>query len=157
MKRDVIRLFSLICIILLFWSCDPNKVTDEYHTIHNAKWSADSAEVFTFSILRKTQNHNIYFNIRNDQSYEFSNLWLFVTIQPPYGVSLTDTVQVLLAEPSGKWKGKGFSGLYDNRLLYRKEVFFPEPGKYSILLRHGMRPSLLKGITDIGIRIEKVN
>jgi gliding motility-associated lipoprotein GldH len=157
MKGVAICLFSLVCFIFFFGSCDPDKVIDEYHTIRHAKWSGDSVEVFTFNILRKTQNHNIYFNIRNDQTYEFSNLWLFVTIQPPSGVSMTDTVQVLLAEPSGKWIGKGFSGIYDNRLLYRKSVFFPEPGKYSIYLRHGMRPSVLKGITDIGIRIEKVN
>jgi gliding motility-associated lipoprotein GldH len=156
MKSALICLFSVISVIFLIASCDPNKVTDEYHTISNAKWSADSAEVFTFQILRKGQIHNIYFNIRNDQTYPFSNLWLFVTIQPPVGASKTDTVQVVLAEPSGKWIGKGFSGIYDNRMLYLKGVFFPEPGTYTIYLRHGMRPALLKGIADIGIRVEKV-
>jgi len=79
-----------------------------------------------------------------------------VTVVPPRGEAITDTVQVLLAEPSGKWRGKGFSGIYDNRILFRQHVFFPEPGSYSIKLKHGMRPLMLKGITDIGIRVEKV-
>lgn len=157
MNLPAARLLLWIAGAMAFTSCDPGKVTDEYKTLPNATWAADSAQTFTFSIARTNQNNNIYFNVRNDRRYEFSNLWLFVTIEPPSGALLTDTVQVILAEPSGKWLGKGFSGVYDNRLIYRRNVYFPESGKYSIHLKHGMRPENLKGITDVGIRIEKVN
>jgi gliding motility-associated lipoprotein GldH len=136
-------------------ACDPRKVTDEYHTIRNSSWNVDSVQHFSFFILQKEQNHNIYLNIRNDRSYGFSNLWLFVTIVSPTGKSRTDTVQAVLADPAGKWLGKGFSGVYDNRLIYRRNVYFPDPGPYTIHLQHGMRPNDLKGITDIGIRVEK--
>jgi gliding motility-associated lipoprotein GldH len=156
MKLKLTQVLCLFVILLTIISCDPDKVIDEYRTINNNVWNVDSVQNFAFSILRKDQIHNIYFNIRNDRSYEFCNLWLFVTIDPPRGVSKTDTVQVMLADPSGKWLGKGFSGIYDNRRLYMQNVYFPEPGNYTIHLRHGMRPTNLKGITDIGIRVEKV-
>jgi gliding motility-associated lipoprotein GldH len=156
MKLKLTQVLCLSVILLSLIACDPDKVLDEYHTLNNSIWNVDSVQNFTFSILRKDQIHNIYFNIRNDRSYEFCNLWLFVTIDPPRGVSKTDTVQVMLADPAGKWLGKGFSGIYDNRRLYMQNVYFPEPGNYSIHLRHGMRPARLKGITDIGIRVEKV-
>ena len=154
MKRK--QVLCLFVILLSLVACDPDKVIDEYHTINNSAWDIDSVQKYTFTIFKKDQVHNVYFNIRNDRSYKFCNLWLFVTIDPPKGVSKTDTVQVMLADPSGKWLGKGFSGIYDSRLLYMRNVYFPEPGNYAIYLRHGMRPSILKGITDIGIRIEKV-
>ena len=157
MIRRVTQMLIPCFGLLLLISCDSRRVIDEYRSIGKVAWHTDSVQTFSFNVINKTQNHNIWFNIRNDRSYEFSNLWLFVTIEPPRGESLTDTVQVLLAEPSGKWLGKGFSGIYDSRVVYRRNVFFPEPGKYSIHLRHGMRPALLKGITDIGIRVEKVN
>lgn len=157
MNLRTARLLLWIFGAMVFFSCDPGKVADEYQTLPNGTWAADSAKTFTFTIARTNQNNNIYFNVRNDRKYEFSNLWLFVTIESPSGTALTDTVQVMLAEPSGKWLGKGFSGVYDNRLIYRRNVYFPESGKYSIHLKHGMRPDNLKGITDIGIRIEKVN
>ena len=147
-------------IFLLLWSavsCDPGKVTDQYHPVRNATWDADSVFSFTFNIARSTQNHNIWFNVRNDNSYAFSNLWLFVTIASTKGETVTDTVQIVLAEPSGKWIGRGFSGIYDNRIIFRRNVFFPESGEYTIHLKHGMRPAQLKGITDIGIRVEKIN
>ncbi len=157
MKSSLVTSGLLLIVLWTAVSCDPGKVTDQYHPVRHATWDADSAYSFTFSIARKTQNHNLYFNIRNDNSYAFSNLWLFATITSPRGEAFTDTVQVILAEPSGKWLGKGFSGIYDNRIIFRRNVFFPESGTYTLQLKHGMRPAQLQGITDIGIRIEKIN
>ncbi len=150
--------FSLaVLLALAIVACDPSRVFDEYRPIPSTSWNADSVVTFNFSIARTNQNNNLWFNIRNDNSYEFSNLWLFVTIVPPSGAAVTDTVQVILADPSGKWLGRGFTGTYDNRLIYRRNVFFPESGEYSLHIRHGMRPQNLSGITDVGVRIEKVN
>ncbi len=144
-------------IVFLLLSCDPDRVMDEYRSIEKGIWQADSVISFEFSMTGKKENHNLYFNIRHDQTYPFSNLWLFVSIEPPQGEGFTDTVQVILAEPSGKWMGRGLSGVYDQRQIYRRNVFFPESGLYSIHIRHGMRSEKLEGITDVGIRIERVN
>lgn len=157
MKPAIFPLLMLFALSTFLVSCDDRKVFDEYHTLTDAEWPADSVQTYSFSVMRKTQNHNIWFNIRNDNSYPYSNLWLFVTIESPKGEAVTDTMQLILAEPSGKWLGKGFTGVYDNRLIYRRNVYFPEPGEYNIKLRQGMRDNLLKGITDVGIRVEKVN
>lgn len=148
-------IFMVLTAFLI--SCDDRKVFDDYHTLPDAEWAADSVQTYTFNVIRKTQNHNIWFNVRNDRSYPYSNIWLFVTIEPPKGEAVTDTIQLILAEPSGKWLGKGFSGVYNNRLIYRRNVYFPEPGQYSVKLKHGMRQAVISGITDIGIRVEKVN
>lgn len=150
-------IFMAIVLLVAVAACDPSRVFDEYRAIPDATWEADSVMTFQFNIARTSQNNNIWFNIRNDQKYEYSNLWLFVTIEPPSGAAVTDTVQIILADPSGKWLGKGFSGLYDNRLIYRRNVYFPESGRYTLRIRHGMRPETLRGITDVGVRIEKLN
>lgn len=158
MKHFLIRiLVPAILAGMMMVACDPDKVFDEYRTIPNATWAADSVMEFAFSVARKTDKHNLYFNIRNDQKYGYSNLWLFVTLVPPAGPVMNDTTQVILAEPSGRWLGKGFTGVYDNRFIFRRNVYFPESGRYSIRIRHGMRPEKLTGITDVGVRIEKVN
>ena len=152
----ILTLFSL-GMVILFSSCDRNRITDDFHTIPHARWDKDSVQIFSFDILRRRQNHNIYFNVRNDQNYGFSNLWLFVTLNTPTKESKCDTIQLVLAESNGKWLGKGFSGTYTNRLIYMRNVFFPESGKYSVRIQHGMRPDILKGISAIGIRVEKVD
>ncbi len=157
MKTGPALFLMWVMMAVVFLSCDPRRVIDDYHTIPGNSWAADSAQTFSFSIARTNQNNNIYFNVRNDRSYPFSNLWLFVTIVPPSGKAIVDTVQVTLATPAGKWLGRGISGTYDNQFIYRRNVYFPESGVYAIHIKHGMRPADLKGITDIGIRIEKVN
>lgn len=160
MRPLMVRISGISLAVLMalaLVACDPARVFDEYRPIPGATWNADSVVTFNFSIARTNQNNNLWFNIRNDNSYEFSNLWMFVTIVPPSGAAVTDTVQVILADPAGKWLGRGFTGTYDNRLIYRRNVFFPESGEYSLHIRHGMRPHNLSGITDVGVRIEKVN
>lgn len=153
------RLKSMFLILLflagIMASCDEKRVYDTYHRLPGSEWQADSLQTFEFTVENSRQQHNIYFNIRNDRSYAFSNLWLFVTITSPGGTSVTDTMQVVLADPSGRWLGKGFTGIYHNKVIFRNNVFFPEAGKYSLKLQHGMRPQELQGITEIGVRLEK--
>jgi len=137
-------------------ACDRKRVYDTYREFPDATWEADSVQTFDVAVFDTKQNHNLYFNIRNDRDYPFSNLWLFVTIDQPGGTRLTDTVEVVLADPAGKWQGKGFAGVYDHRILYRHNIYFPVAGEYRFSLRHGMRTTRLKGITDVGIRVEKI-
>ncbi len=151
----ITAIFWLFIPLISMVSCDGQRIFDTYKRLPESGWHADSLQLFTFDIANTTQNHNLYFNIRNDRSYGFSNLWLFVKIIPPEGELITDTIQVLLAYPAGKWTGKGFSGIYTNQVPYRTHVFFPVEGKYVIQVQHGMRPKVLEGITDIGIRVEK--
>jgi gliding motility-associated lipoprotein GldH len=70
---------------------------------------------------------------------------------------LTDTVEYILAEKSGKWRGSGIGDLFDNQFSYRKNIRFEKPGKYQLSIRQGMRAEQLKGIHDIGLRVEKQN
>lgn len=154
--NDRIFLSTLVFLFFsLLVSCDRGRVYDTFLRIPEAEWHADSLKFYEFEINDTQQNHNIYFNIRNDRTYAFSNLWLFVSIIPPEGAIVNDTIQVLLADPGGKWLGKGFTGLYTSQAPYRTQVFFPVEGKYTIRIQHGMRPEVLKGLTDIGIRVER--
>jgi gliding motility-associated lipoprotein GldH len=68
---------------------------------------------------------------------------------------MTDTVEILLADPLGRWKGTGVGDLFDNQTLYRKDMKFPVRGEYQFSIKQAMRPVRLKGIQDIGLRLEK--
>jgi len=148
--------FPLILMVLLSTiSCDPKTVFDNFIGIEKAGWNKDSVKIFSVVVNDTLINHNIYLNLRNRTTYPFSNIWLFIGIQSPDGEILKDTVQYALADTSGKWLGEGFSGIKDNRFLYRGNVYFPRRGTYVFSVRHGMRQELLTGISDIGFRVEK--
>ena len=85
-----------------------------------------------------------------------SNLYMYVHVKGPGGQHYKDTVNMLLAEPDGRWIGKGTGKLRELRLLYRKQVVFSEPGEYTFSLEQAMRREKLP-VTDIGLRIEHSN
>ena len=108
-----------------------------------------------FPVHDTLQNNNLYINVRNDIKYKYSNLWLFIEIDQPGNNSVTDTFEITLADPSGKWLGEGFGGIKNRQVIFKRNVYFPVSGEYKINIRQGMRENVLKGITDIGIRVEK--
>ena len=156
MKR-IIQVLFLGGILAVFSACHFNLVFEQYQPVEQRKWDKDSLLVFNIPITDTTSNHNLLVNIRNDVNYSYSNLWLFITIEQPDGERIEDKFEITLADPSGKWLGKGFGGLKTREVIFRSNVFFPVSGDYKISIAQGMREDVLKGISDVGIRIEQTD
>nr|WP_321353619.1 gliding motility lipoprotein GldH [uncultured Draconibacterium sp.] len=153
------RFFQVILfagIVMLLAACNSQSVFDKYKPIDKGVWNKDSLVVFKVPVTDTLQNHNLYINVRNNVDYRYSNLWLFVNIKQPSGEAVQDTFEMLLADPSGKWLGEGFGGLKTREAIYWRNVFFPHSGDYTISLQQGMRNDELKGISDVGVRVEKI-
>lgn len=147
--------FAFLTLITLF-SCDNNKVYEEYIEVENAVWLKENIASFSFEATDTNRPHNLYVNVRNTGNYPYSNLYLFVTMQGPNGNLLRDTVNCILADNSGKWLGKGIGDLWDLQVPYIGGFKFAQKGEYTLSLEQAMRvENGLKGITDIGLRIEK--
>jgi gliding motility-associated lipoprotein GldH len=156
MKKLFLQLTIFGIILAGFTSCDSGRVFDKYHEISDSEWHKDSLVVFKIPVNDTLNTHNLLLQIRNETNYKYSNLWLFVEIEQPGGEVLRDTFEIVVAHPSGRWLGKGFGGLKTLQTVYRRDVFFPVSGEYTISLQHGMREEVLTGIHDVGIRIEKI-
>ena len=100
--------------------------------------------------------YNVYVNIRNRGEYPYQNLWLFLTKITPDSIESKDSIECYLADQRGKWLGKGLGSILEMPVLYQQKVRFKSSGIYHYKIVHGMRDSLLSGINDIGIRVEKV-
>lgn len=155
MKRKLVHLIFLCILMAFFASCDRTLVFEKNLTIAKNGWDKDSVITFNIPITDTLQNNNFYINVRNDIKYKYSNLWLFIEIDQPGSNTVTDTFEITLADPTGKWLGEGFGGLKNRQVIYKRNVYFPVSGEYKISIRQGMRENLLKGITDIGVRLEK--
>ena len=153
--RRIFQFIILLGTMAVYSACNPNLVFEQYQPVKNRNWDKDSVLVFTIPVSDTTDNHNIYINVRNDIDYAYSNIWLFINIEQPNGTSLEDKFEITLADPAGKWLGKGFGGLKTREVLFRRNVFFPMSGNYKITIQQGMREDVLTGISDVGVRIEK--
>jgi gliding motility-associated lipoprotein GldH len=104
-----------------------------------------------------TTLHNFYINLRNGENYAYSNIYVFVELEFPNGKKSIDTVECILADPTGKWIGSGSGSIYDNRFLYQHGKQFPLSGRYKVNIQQGMRTDELNGINDVGFRISRTN
>lgn len=157
------RSFLLILLLaFIFTSCDSDRVFDDYKSLPN-QWNKDSILTFNLENIDTLQSYNLFINVRNNNDFEYSNLFLISEIQFPQGKVITDTLEYEMAAPNGKWLGTGFGDVKENKLWYKENVQFPESGKYKVSIKHAMRKNgneqgieNLKGITEIGFRIEKI-
>ena len=116
---------SVVSCFLLLNSCNSNRVFDENKKIEKANWNQNDPLIFLVNISDTTSPHNVYLNVRNAGMYPFSNLFLFINTHFPKGQIDRDTVEVTLASPEGKWLGDGLGDIYDNRILFHRNVRFP--------------------------------
>jgi gliding motility-associated lipoprotein GldH len=119
------------------------------------EWHRDREYFFTCEIEDNTLNYDISLLIRNNGSYPYQNLWLFCSEDQPIGPARCDTFECLLADEYGKWLGRGVS-VYHSRIPLYTRCHFQHKGQYTFSFRHGMRDSTLRGIEQIGMRIEAV-
>lgn len=138
---------------LLAVSCTNNIVYQK--NITQDVWHQDSLAVFDVNITDTVSAYNIFIDLRNDNRYPYQNLWLFVSSISPDSIVRIDTLESILASNDGQWLGRGFGSNYDLALFYMQEIQFPETGTYRFSIQQGMRDELLKGITGVGLRIEK--
>jgi gliding motility-associated lipoprotein GldH len=100
--------------------------------------------------------YDVYVNIRNRGDYPYQNLWLFLNKTTPDSLQSKDSIECYLADKRGKWLGTGIGSIKEMPVLYKQNVRFNKPGIYRYKIVQGMRDSILKGINDIGMRVEKV-
>jgi len=141
--------------ILLFNSCDSRRFFEDNKTVKNGVWNRNEKIRFELTIPDTLSRFDFFLNVRNDLSYPYSNLYIFIETTQPNGKVSSDTLECELADYSGKWYGKGIGSVKFNRLLFQKGIRFRAAGKYIFELEQAMRVKNLTGIRDIGLRVEK--
>lgn len=68
-------------------------------------------------------------------------------------------VHIVLAEPSGKWLGRGMGEIYEQRMKFSlgDSITFRKPGTYEVSLEQNMRINPLPDILNVGLRVEKLS
>ncbi len=157
-------LFCLFPALLVLLSCDTNVVKSEYRSLQGGVWNKDDVLQFSFTEQDTVQEHDIFINVRNSNTFPYSNLFVIASLTTPEGKVIKDTLEYTMAMPDGTWMGKGSGSIKENKLWYKENIVFPSPGVYTIEVSHAMRKNGnvsgiigLEGITDVGIEVTKSN
>lgn len=156
LNHSLLKILACAILGLIFLSsCNDDRFYERNIGISNGEWNVNDKKIFEVVIQDTLAQYDFYINVRNSGGYPYANLFLFLNTVFPNGEVARDTLELLLAEPSGKWLGKGSGDIYDNRIMFKKGAVFPMAGSYRFEFEHGMRTETLPHIMDIGLRIEK--
>ncbi len=157
MIRNKVLVIGLVAALagIFLSSCNKNVVYSKYQTFKENQWYVKDKAVFDVEIKDTQTLNNIILMVRHADSYPYNNLFLFVTTKYPDGKTLSDTMEIILANQKGEWQGSGAGDIFDFKIPVKKNVRFPLAGKYQFIFEQGMRADPLPLIMDFGFEIEK--
>lgn len=132
--------------------------TDSYNkriVIPEAEWRQENLIAFDADINDTISSYVFGIGLRHLENYRYSNLFVFLHTRMPNGNITHDTIECTLATPEGRWLGKSSGSMRDMVIPLNDNLRFPLTGPYHFEIEQAMREPVLKGISDIGLFIEK--
>ena len=123
--------------------------------IPDAEWPVENRVSFDVPIDDTINGYVFGMELRHLENYRYSNLFVFLHTTFPNGNITHDTIEFTLATPEGLWIGKGSGSMRDLRIPLNEALRFPLVGTYHFEIEQAMREPVLKGISDIGIFVER--
>lgn len=148
-------LISLPVISVFLTACSSSVLFDNNKSLPGNVWKSDQVIRFDVELTDTVSICKFYLNFRHTTDYRYANIFLFINTTFPDGKEARDTVECILADPAGKWLGKGISNTRDNQVLLRRGIRFLQQGTYIFEFEQAMREPELVGVMDLGLRIAK--
>lgn len=153
--------YLILCVLFLafgFAGCEnPNALVDVYTPIDQHNWTYTKKVSVPVKIEDSAAVYRVFINLRHTSDYKYANLFIRIREIHPDRKSKIYRREFRLANPDGEWLGTGSGDLYDYQLLLHPKFRFSQKGTYIFELEQNMRDNPLREISDVGLRVEKVN
>lgn len=150
---------AILSLALACAGCSDGVVFQADQEVPDGRWDRAWRPQFTFDITDTVSPQDVYLDLRHTGDYAYRNIYIFASLAGPDGRTYTDTVECTLADPTGRWYGKGtgfiFSDRFQAHVLYKLHNRFPRSGRYTFTLEQAMRTEQLDGVIDVGISVER--
>ena len=147
-------LYIVIGLMLVFTACTSESF-NKRTVIPEAEWRQEDRVAFDVDINDTLSPYRFGIGLRHLENYRYSNLFVFLHTRMPNGNVTHDTIECTLATPEGRWIGKSSGSMRDLLVPLNENLLFPLTGTYHFEIEQAMREPVLKGISDIGLYIEK--
>lgn len=155
--KSSLAMVGLACLGLLV-SCQPNSVYHDSDVFGLQGWDMNDTLCFSDS-LGSSAPLSLHgeLTLRHTNAYPYQNLWLYITTTTGDSLATSDSINWTLAEPDGTWLGAGWGSLYTISYKLPDLTFAPDDSLrlFKVEIVHGLRDSLLTGLSDLGLRIYK--
>lgn len=161
--KGSLKISVVFVLAFTLFSCGEKPVFTTYKSVGKS-WHKDSIVSFDFEVQDTLQAYNLFLNLRANNDYPFSNIFIIASIESPTEQTKVDTLEYIMATPDGKMLGNGFSDIKESKLWFKENYRFSENGKHIIRVEQALRKrseveglEQLEGVSDVGLSIEKYN
>ena len=130
-------------------------------------WDRQETVSYEFAAPDSLNSYSLFVKLRTTTDYKFSNIFLVVELNYPHGKVTKDTLEYIMAKPSGELLGSGFTSVKEHKLWFKgvdASFVFSEEGTYKVHIQQAMRLrenpkgiAILDGIIDVGFSVEPFN
>ena len=154
-------MLNRICVFMLllnFSSCSNSEFL-KFYDFDNG-WGKN--EVLTFNFPKKIESKakDVFFVLRHNNNYPYSNIFLITELKDPANQVLIDTFEFKLAQANGEWLGDKKISVIEHKLLFKESLELDE-NDFSLKVRTSMRSNnqsneieKLDGVINFGILID---
>ena len=148
-------------LLLVFCACN-KPVFEHYEKVKDANWSQKDA--YTFDVeIPEAGRYALFINLKYNENYAWSNLWLRADLQPPKGEKISQRFNIPLFNPEGEPLQDALGATYFRKFpaqrLEQKLLPFDaeQAGNYKFTLHQEMRSTDLQGIEKIGLQLKRMD
>jgi len=157
----VIKKVFLIASMFLLVGCS-DKGALLFEELPEEGWNQEQWVAFDYTHRLPEKEVSLSWVLRHDDDYPFSNIHFITAWRNPKGVEKIDTISYVLAQPDGRWLGKGLY-IKEHLLPFEERFLLDEPGAYQFRIRPAVRTTeklvaekTLQGIHQIGIALNPI-
>ncbi|MBR4483461.1 MAG: gliding motility lipoprotein GldH [Paludibacteraceae bacterium] len=154
--RNLLKILLLTATIAIMGSCGRPSVYNQCADTDENGWHMDSSVIFKPVITDTLHKFNMIVTIRHTAEYPYQNFWMFVRITSPDGMIAREPFECYLADNKGRFLGSGIS-VYEMPVLVSENITYPLAGEYKVEIFQGMRDTLLTGVRNICLTMEKAD
>ena len=148
----------IIILLLNFSSCNNTEFL-EFHDFKNG-WDKNDILTFNFPKTIEPNTKDVFFILRHNNNYPYSNIFLITELQDPTNQVLIDTFEFKLAQSNVEWLGDKKISVIEHKLLFKESLELDE-NDFSLKVRTSMRSNnqsneieKLDGVINFGILID---
>ncbi len=127
----------------------------KFVSIPHNEWNKNEEVSFTLdsSFINSKNRYALSIEIVHNIDYPYKNLFLCIDHTLQDSIALCDTLEYVLVDDFGKWKGRGNGATRQLSVLYKTNLRIDTTLHNEINIRHAMKDLKLKGIEKIGLKV----
>lgn len=154
--RSLLKALCLLLVACGAGACDEQTACNGFRSVPQEGWRKGDSLCFGAAVADSDALFRMVVGVRNRAGYPYRDLALRVACFSPDSLMIAaDTLEIMLADEQGNWMGHGWGGLYQQSFP-AGTVRLGRAGQYVFCVSHAFPDSLLRGINDIGLKLERL-